>query len=81
MYRSSGLPVIIWKEAAEAEFVETRGVGICVDSLKELSAKFEMLDENAYNEYAESAKKLSEKLRTGQFGKRAILSAEDILEL
>ena len=81
LYLSSGLPVIIWKEAAEADFVEKQGVGICVDSLKELSAKFEMLDENAYNKYAESVRELSEKLRTGQFGKYAILSAEDILKL
>lgn len=81
LYLSSGLPVIIWKEAAEAAFVKTQGVGICVESLKELSTIFEMLDENTYNGYAEAAQVLSEKLRTGQFGRKAIRTAEDILGL
>jgi hypothetical protein len=35
-YLASGLPVIIWKQAAEAQFVEENKVSICVDSLYEL---------------------------------------------
>ena len=52
-----------------------------MESLKELSTIFEMLDENTYNGYAEAAQVLSEKLRTGQFGRKAIRTAEDILGL
>ena len=81
LYLSSGLPVIIWKKAAEANLVETYGAGICVDSLKELCLIFEIMDESAYNKYAGAAQRLSNDLRNGQFGRNALLSAEDILGL
>ena len=73
--------MIIWKKAAEANLVETYGAGICVDSLKELCLIFEIMDESAYNKYAEAAQRLSNDLRNGQFGRNALLSAEDILGL
>lgn len=36
LYLSSGLPVIIWKDAAEAKFVCENGVGYTIDSLREI---------------------------------------------
>ncbi|NRO11242.1 Beta-1,6-galactofuranosyltransferase WbbI [Lactobacillus helveticus] len=35
LYLASGIPVIIWKKAAEAKFVEENKVGITVDSLED----------------------------------------------
>lgn len=80
LYLSSGLPVVIWKEAAEAAFVEKHGVGICVDSLHELTAVFEAIDQKKYESYAQAVRKLAPQLRQGQFGEQAIHMAECEIE-
>lgn len=81
LYLSSGLPVVIWKEAAEAAFVTQHGVGICVDSLHELTALFKRMDQTEYAGYIDSVKQIASRLRTGQFGRTAILRAESILKV
>ena len=37
LYMAAGLPVIVWKQSALAPYVEKFGIGICVNSLYELS--------------------------------------------
>lgn len=81
LYLSSGLPVVIWKKAAEAEFVSQHGVGICVDSLHELTTIFETMDQATYVGYINSVQQIASRLRAGEFGRRAILSAENILKV
>lgn len=65
LYFASGLPVIIWKEAAEAGFVEENGVGLAVDSLKEAETLIGEITEDAYREMARGAKETGEALRKG----------------
>ena len=36
LYLASGIPVVIWDKAAEADFVRKHNLGICVSSLSEL---------------------------------------------
>lgn len=81
LYLSSGLPVVIWKEAAEAAFVQRHGVGICVDSLHELTAIFETMNQTTYESYINSVRRIAPQLRKGQFGRTAILKAESILKV
>ena len=75
LYLSSGLPVIIWEKAAEAEFVKKNQVGICVDNLYELDDIMNNLEENYYKELLDNVKKLQKKLVNGYFGEEAIKQA------
>lgn len=75
LYLSSNLPVIIWDKAAEARFVRDNKVGITVSSLRDISDKFNNIDELKYEEYAENAKKIGEKLSSGFYTKRALEKA------
>jgi len=76
LYLSSGMPVVIWKEAAEAKFVEENGLGILIDSLDELSDIIPNLNEEEFIEIRNNVKEISDKLLKGYFGKKAILEAE-----
>ena len=75
LYLSSGLPVIIWKQAAEANFVKRYNVGICVDNLYELDEKLSNMTENKYCFMCENVKELKYKLVNGYFSKKAIEQA------
>lgn len=67
LYISLGLPVIIWKEAAEASFVEENRIGITVDSLDELEKRLEDISEENYTEFEKNIKKISDKLCSGGY--------------
>ena len=77
LYLSSGLPVVIWSGAAEADFVKKNKVGVTVDSLYQLSARMEKMTAQQYAEYAQNAEKLAEKLRAGFYLKKALTEAMD----
>lgn len=67
LYLVSGLPVVIWSQAAEAKFVKDNQVGIVVDSIQDFSDAFEALSEEEYNEMVSNAKNISRKLRNGDY--------------
>lgn len=72
LYLSSGLPVIVWSEAAIAKFVKENNVGIVVDSLKEIDEILKAVTISEYNLMTENAQNVAEKLRTGFFTKQAV---------
>ncbi len=65
MYLASGLPVIIWKEAAEAKFVQENGVGLAAGSLEEAEKLIGEMTEDAYREMARRARETGEGIRKG----------------
>ena len=67
LYLVSGLPVVIWSKAAEAQFVIDNNVGIAVDTIEDFSAEFDSLSQEKYYEMVENAKKISDKLRHGKY--------------
>lgn len=67
LYLVSGLPVVIWREAAEAQFVKDNNVGIVVNSIDDFSNAFDELSEQQYYEMVENARKISGKLRNGEY--------------
>lgn len=75
LYLSSGLPVIIWKEAAEADFVEKYKVGICVESLYELDDVMKRITKDDYESMLNNVELLRNKLVNGYFSKKAIKEA------
>lgn len=72
LYLSSGIPVIIWKEAALADFVIKNNVGIAVDSLENIENILNKITKEDYDKMKENAYRLSKKLRRGYFTMKAV---------
>lgn len=79
LYLSCGLPVIIWKEAALASFIEEHKLGLCVNSLEEMDQKLSKINDEEYNIMKNNALSMANKVRNGFFTKEAIKKAESIL--
>lgn len=77
LYLSSGLPVIIWKKAALADFVTEHNVGITVNSLNDIDAVLDQLSPEEYQIMKQNTLMLAEKLRDGYFVKNAVKMCED----
>lgn len=67
LYLASGLPVIIWKEAALSDFILENNCGFAVSSLGEIGSQIAGLSEEDYERMVNSARTVSEKLRNGSF--------------
>lgn len=80
LYLASGLPVVIWKEAAEAAFVEENGAGITVGELDGLKEMIGRISEEAYARMRENAWRIGEKTRKGTYLITALEKAEMIME-
>lgn len=78
-YLRSGLPVIIWRQAALADFVRSHGVGICIDSLNELNDILGNITPEEYHKMKENAVKESHKLQKGHYAATAIEEAVRLL--
>lgn len=72
LYLASGIPVVIWKKAALAEFVVRNGCGIVVESLKDISDAISKLSEDDYRKMQANAVRISERLRNGYYTLRAV---------
>lgn len=75
LYLASGLPVVIWEEAAEAGFVKEHQVGLCVSDLKELPEALQNLSETSCRKICENVGQIREKLMGGWFAERALKEA------
>ena len=72
LYLSSGLPVVIWKKAALAEFINKHQVGIVVENLAQLQNKLDSLTEEEYLNLRHNAQSVSEKLKKGHYIVKAV---------
>lgn len=77
LYLAAGLPVIVWSQAATADFVLQNKVGIVVDSLHELEHILSSMTEEEYQKYVMSVKVISSRLQQGEFTKRALKYSEE----
>ncbi|MEE6667714.1 hypothetical protein PS423_10005 [Pediococcus acidilactici] len=77
LYLSFGMPVIFWRGAALANFVEENKVGILVDSLSEVSKVLSKITQESYNQMCKNANEVSKKITHGYFIKKAIENAEE----
>lgn len=76
LYLAVGLPVIIWEEAAEAEFVLKENVGFTVKSLYELPDKLASVSDADYEIMKRNAEIVGMRLRKGEYLTNAIRKAE-----
>lgn len=75
LYLASGFPVIIWKEAALADFVKENGVGITVSSLSEIPEKLNGITDEEYGSMCRNAAEVSKKLTDGYYLTAALKKA------
>lgn len=80
LYLSSNMPVIVWNQAAIADFVIENGVGIAIGSLYELETVIKSISDEEYKKMCENAKKVSKKLREGYYFYTAFSEALKITE-
>ena len=79
LYLASGIPVIIWSGAAEAEFVRKNRVGLCVNSLLELEEQLEKIDEETYRVYQKNVERIRGRLCEGYYTQKALSKIEKAL--
>ena len=79
LYIASGLPIIIWSGAAQADFVNKYQIGISVDSLTNIQDTLDTISMEQYCRYKENAMNLSKKVRNGYFFKKSIAEAIDLI--
>ena len=79
LYLAAGLPVIIWSQAAEADFVTKNKVGITVDSLYDLEDIFRNLSEEQYKNMTAHVKTVQKKLVHGYYIYSALKKAEKLI--
>ena len=75
LYIATGIPIIIWDQAALAPFVKEHGVGITVSSLHELPSAVNDISDTHYEQMRKNVNVLSRQLRDGHFTRRAIEQA------
>lgn len=66
LYLSTGLPVIIWKQAAVASYIVNNQLGIAIDSLDNLPAILDSLSDEEYQILKKSVLSYANRLRKGQ---------------
>lgn len=75
LYIRCEIPVIIWRKAALASFVEREQIGLCIDSLAELDTLLQKLSIEEYKAMKERTKIISRRLAEGHYAKQAITAA------
>ena len=75
LYIASGIPVIVWKQAAIAGFIKQHHVGITVDSLFDINREIQAISYDDYEQMRKNAVELGKKLRDGFFTKTALNNA------
>lgn len=75
LYIRCELPVIIWRKAALADFIEKNHIGLCINSLKELDNRLEALGEEEYMAMKNNVRTISQKIAAGHYFKQAVETA------
>lgn len=78
MYLTAGIPVVVWEEAAIAEFVIKNKVGITIKNLENLTDEINKITVEEYDIMAQNARNIGKLLRKGQYFQNAM---EDILKI
>lgn len=78
-YLAAGLPVIVWKDMAVAEFVTDSNTGIALESLSRLSEKVNEMSAEDYTAMHGNVERIRSKLTSGGFYKDALEKALDMI--
>lgn len=72
LYIRCHLPIIIWSEAALADFVKDNNIGICIDSLEQINDILSGLSKEEYDAMRSNVVEISRKLSQGYYVSKAL---------
>lgn len=72
LYLSLGIPVIIWEEAAMADFITKNNLGFSVKNISEIDSKIAELNDKEYSDMISSIEAVKLKLNSGFYIKEAL---------
>ena len=72
LYLVCGKPLIVWNKSAMSDFVKNNGLGICVDSLDEISDRINSLTLEEKQTILHNVAEVSMKLRSGYYLKKSL---------
>lgn len=78
LYIAAGLPVVVWEEAAIADFVKKYDIGITVKSLLDVEDKINLVTEAQYENFKKNLLVLQKNVANGYYTKRALSECEKI---
>lgn len=78
LYIAAGLPVVVWEEAAIADFVRKYEIGITVKSLFDIEDKINSLSEAQYEKFKKNLRVFQRNVTNGYYTKRALDECERI---
>lgn len=79
-YLRAGIPVIVWRRAAMAPFIEEQQVGIAIGSINELNERLSALTPDAYANMRRQAKAIASRLDEGYYVKQGMAAACEYLK-
>ena len=79
LYLAAGIPVLIWSEAALADWVEKEQVGICLNQIKDIKTIFNQISTEEYNVYSNNALLYVKRLRSALHTQIALCKTEKTL--
>lgn len=72
MYLANNIPVITWRQAGLANFVESNKIGVTVESLKEIDKILNEMSIEEYEKILHNTKEIGEKIRAGYYGTKIL---------
>lgn len=72
LYLSTGIPVIIWNQAALAPLIKKYNMGICIDTLSDLDKYLDSINDQEYQVMKKNAEQFGKRLRKGYYTKHAL---------
>lgn len=79
LYIRCGLPLIVWKQSAMATFVKKENIGLCIDSLQNLSVTLQQLQPEVYAVMKQNVEKINKRIAHGYYFKKAAQQAINYL--
>ena len=67
LYLAAGIQVLVWSQAAVADFISDNQIGLAIDSLEEIECLMATLSQEHYANFAGNARKIGEDIRTGAY--------------
>lgn len=80
MYLTAMIPIITWKNAAIARFVEDNKVGITVNSLDDIPDRLKNLSDKEYQTMIENTRNISKKTTKGRFLEETLEKVEKTIK-
>ena len=72
LYLAGGLPVITWKDAAIADFIQTEGCGIVVAGLEDIQDSLAAVSKEQYDQMSANVAHVGARLRDGFYTRQAM---------